>query len=92
MHGAEMLVAITIFADVLRMIFGIVYLRNRENLAMIEKGMNPKDKLYRPAPFRSLKWGLLLLGAGYWDCLLPSFIDINLPYRIETSLEFTLPL
>ena len=31
---------------------------------MIDKGMNPKDKLHRPAPFRSLKWGLLFTGAG----------------------------
>jgi len=33
---------------------------------MIEKGQNPKLRLERPrpAPFRSLKWGLLLGGAG----------------------------
>jgi hypothetical protein len=34
----------------------------KENLAMIEKGLNPKD--YRPAPYKNLKWGLLLVGAG----------------------------
>ena len=46
------------------MIFGIVYLYKRENLAMIEKGMNPKEWKNRPAPYRNLKWGLLLMGAG----------------------------
>jgi len=46
------------------MIFGIYYLKTKENLAMVEKGMNPKDKINRPAPFRTLKVGLLLLGAG----------------------------
>lgn len=46
------------------MIFGIRYLISRENLAMIEKGLNPKDKINRPAPYANLKWGLLLLGAG----------------------------
>lgn len=46
------------------MIFGIVYLKSRENLAMVEKGMNPREKYYRPAPYRNLKWGLLLIGAG----------------------------
>jgi drug/metabolite transporter (DMT)-like permease len=46
------------------MVFGIRYLMSRENLAMIEKGLNPKDKIYRPAPYNNLKWGLLLLGAG----------------------------
>ena len=33
-------------------------------MAMIEKGMNPKERMNRPAPFRSLKTGLLFLGAG----------------------------
>jgi len=46
------------------MIFGIRYLISRENLAMIEKGLNPKEKINRPAPYTNLKWGLLLFGAG----------------------------
>ena len=46
------------------MIFGIRYLRSRENMAMIEKGMDPKLNRTRPAPFVNLKWGLLLVGAG----------------------------
>ena len=47
-------------------IFGIRYMQTRENLAMIEKGLDPKLKPLkpRPAPFRNLKWGLLLVGAG----------------------------
>ena len=64
MDAGEVLIPITMFAGGFAMIFGIVYLKTRENLAMIEKGMNPKDKINRPAPFRSLKFGLLLLGAG----------------------------
>ena len=64
MQGAEVLVPITLFAGGFAMIFGIVYLKTRENLAMVEKGMNPKQKYYRPAPYRNLKWGLLLIGAG----------------------------
>jgi hypothetical protein len=51
------------------MILGIIYIRNKENMAMIEKGMDPKIKPLRPlrprpAPFRNLKWGLLSLGCG----------------------------
>src|SRR5450432_2285039 len=51
------------------MILGIIYIRNKENIAMIEKGMDPKIKPLRPlrprpAPFRNLKWGLLSLGCG----------------------------
>ena len=41
MQAAEALVPITMFAGGFAMVFGIVYLRTRQNLAMIEKGMNP---------------------------------------------------
>ena len=64
MNGPEILIPLTIFAGGFAMIFGIVYLKTKENLAMVEKGMNPKDRLHRPAPYKSLKLGLLLLGAG----------------------------
>ena len=48
------------------LIFGIRYMRNKENMAMIDKGLDPKMKPLRPrpAPFQNLKWGLLLVGAG----------------------------
>jgi len=62
MHGTEMLVSVLVPLGFFLMIFGIVSMFKRENLAMIEKGMNPK--LYRPAPYKNLKWGLLLIGAG----------------------------
>ena len=82
MHGGEVLIPIFICVSLCAMVFGIVYLQKRENLAMIEKGMNPKDKLNRPAPFRSLKWGLLLLGAGA-GLLIAFFVDLNLPYHVD---------
>ena len=46
------------------MVFGLRYLRNKENMAMIEKGMDPKLNMARPAPYKNLKWGLLLVGSG----------------------------
>lgn len=64
MQAAEALVPITMFAGGFAMVFGIVYLKTRQNLAMIEKGMNPKEFANRPAPFKNLKWALLLIGAG----------------------------
>lgn len=64
MQGAEVLIPLTIFGGGFAMIFGIAYLKTRENLAMVEKGMNPKEQVNRPAPYKNLKWGLLLLGAG----------------------------
>jgi hypothetical protein len=63
MHG-EFLIPIVMFAGGFAMIFGIVYLKTRQNLAMIEKGMNPKEFAHRPAPYRNLKWALLLIGSG----------------------------
>jgi hypothetical protein len=64
MSGEGVLVPISIFLGGFAMVFGIVYLRTRENLAMLEKGLNPKENLNRPAPYKNLKWGLLLMGAG----------------------------
>ena len=46
------------------MIFGIVYLAKRERLAMIERGMDPRRYKPQSAPYQTLKWGLLLVGAG----------------------------
>ena len=62
-HG-EVLIPLVMFAGGFAMIFGIYYLRTRQNLAMIEKGMNPKEFANRPAPYKNLKWALLLIGAG----------------------------
>jgi len=64
------------------LIFGIRYFNNRENMAMIEKGLDPKLKPERrPAPFRNLKWGLLLVGAGlglFLAYLLDNFVLYNI--------------
>jgi hypothetical protein len=64
MNGAEVLIPILVPITFFTMVFGLVYLKSRENLSMIEKGMNPKEFANRPAPYRNLKNGLLLLGAG----------------------------
>jgi hypothetical protein len=74
MHGAEMLVAILIPLGFFTLVFGIVYMFKQENLAMIEKGMNPKNQPDRPVPYKNLKWGLLLVGAGM-GLLLAFFLD-----------------
>ena len=68
MHNEEILIPIVMFGGAFAMVFGIVYLRTKQNMAMIEKGMNPKDRdsrpLHRPTPYLNLKWGLLLVGSG----------------------------
>jgi hypothetical protein len=85
MHGVEMLVPILVPLGAFAMVFGIVYLRSRENMAMIEKGLNPKEYANRPAPYRNLKNGLLFLGAGLGllvAYLLDSFV---IPYSVEPA-------
>ena len=64
MHGGEILIPILIPLGFFLMVFGVIYLYKKENLAMIEKGMNPKNIPDRPVPYKNLKWGLLLVGSG----------------------------
>lgn len=64
MNNGEVLIPILVPLSLFAMVFGLVYVKSRENMAMIEKGMNPKEFANRPAPYRNLKNGLLLLGAG----------------------------
>src|ERR1700759_2063512 len=69
------------------MIFGLRYMNNKENMAMIEKGMDPKLRPLRPrpVPFRNLKWGLLLVGAGA-GLFLAYILDQTLLYRVGHDL------
>jgi len=63
----QIVVPIALFAMIFGIVFGIVYLKSRENMALIERGINPKDgqpRLYRQAGFLSLKFGLFLAGIG----------------------------
>jgi hypothetical protein len=64
-------------------IFGMRYIRNKENMSMIDKGFNPRLKPLRPrpAPFQNLKWGLLLVGAGL-GLFLAYLLDNTLLYKI----------
>jgi multisubunit Na+/H+ antiporter MnhB subunit len=64
MPATAALFLIVMFVSFFACIFGIYYLATRKNLAMIEKGMNPKQFVNRPAPYKNLKWALLLIGAG----------------------------
>src|SRR5436305_15244543 len=72
MQGTEMLVATLVPLSAFAMVFGVVYLRTRENMALIEKGKDPRS----PRPYKSLKTGLLFLGAGV-GLFLAYFIDAN---------------
>jgi len=67
------------------MVLGIFYLRSRENMAMIEKGMNPRQAARSiPRPFISLKYGLLLTGMGL-GLFIARMIDVSTRHKIITS-------
>jgi hypothetical protein len=84
MQGGEAAVfLIVMFAGFFAMVFGIVYLKTRQNLSMIEKGMNPKQFANRPAPYKNLKWALLLIGAGV-GLFLAYILDA---YILQTTIK-----
>jgi O-antigen/teichoic acid export membrane protein len=75
------LVPILISLGAFAMVFGIVYLSKRERLAMIEKGMDPRNRK-KSAP-GYLKWGMLLIGAGI-GLFLAFLIDtLLIPHEVE---------
>jgi uncharacterized oligopeptide transporter (OPT) family protein len=60
------LIPILVPISMFTMVFGIVYLRNRERMAMIERGMDPRLNKPKASGYNTytLTWGLLLIGAG----------------------------
>jgi hypothetical protein len=80
MSGPEALVPLVGTISLFACIFGIMYLRNKENMALIEKGFNPRQSYAQPKPFVNLKYGLLLLGAGL-GLLSAYFIDMNVSHK-----------
>ena len=67
MQGPEMLamfIPIVAIGGTLMMIWGIRYLENKENMAMIEQGIAPTDNRRKADPTRTLRNGLLFIGAG----------------------------
>ena len=85
MNGAQILVPILVPLGAFAMVFGIIYLRTRENMALIEKGKDPRS----PRPYQSLKTGLLFLGAGI-GLLLAFLISRNSGGRHNEAIYFAL--
>src|ERR1700712_2231999 len=66
------LVPMLLFICLAATIFAIAYFRNRENMALIDRNINPREGAGRVRPFGSLKFGLLLMGCSIG--LLAAFI------------------
>lgn len=95
MHGEGIIalfIPITLGLGAFLMVWGIRYLENKENMAMIEKGMEPMQRRRRQAdPSRTLKNSLLFIGAGL-GLLLALFISnaTNLREGERTGIFFAL--
>jgi len=63
MNGNDF-VPLVLFPTMFGMIYGVVYLYRRERMAMIERGMDPRNYKPRSFNYNTLKWGLLLIGSG----------------------------
>jgi uncharacterized protein DUF6249 len=83
MNTIEEMVPIVVCTGMFALIFGIVYIRSRENMALIERGMNPRNATTGPRPFVYLKYGLLLVGSGF-GLLAAYFIDCNVSHTAVT--------
>lgn len=76
------------------MVIALRYLQNKENMAMIEKGMNPEEnkRIRRQAnPSQTLKNGLLFVGAGL-GLLLAIIITNTLHLEEDSSIGIVFAL
>jgi hypothetical protein len=77
----DVLIPLVVFAALFGIIFVIVSARNRERMAMIEKGVNPQDFMTtkKPSIYGILKWALLLVGIGlglFLGSLLETYTEV----------------
>ena len=63
----DFLIVLVIFASLFGIVFVLAAARNKERMAMIEKGVNPRDLMVdkKPNSYGILKWALLLAGLGF---------------------------
>ncbi|MFA6946876.1 MAG: DUF6249 domain-containing protein [Pedobacter sp.] len=71
------LVPILLGLGLLAAIFGIRYLQNKENMLMIQNGMDPGIRRPKGKSYTNLTWGLLLMGAG---------IGLFLAYLLDNTI------
>jgi hypothetical protein len=92
--AGEILIPLIVFGA----IFGVVYVwvsaRNRERMAMIDKGVDPKDFITKTkiSMYAVIKWAMLLIGVGlglFIGSLLEAYTAIDEePAYIGSALFF----
>ena len=75
MHALEeILIPLFVFAAAFGIVYVIFSARNRERMALIEKGINPLEFKQKTNTSGILKWALLLVGVGL-GLFLASILD-----------------
>ena len=91
---SEVLIPLIVFVAIFGVVYVFVSARNRERMAMIEKGVDPKDFITRNkiSMYAVLKWALLLVGIGFGlfiGSLLETYTQIaDGPAYFATALFF----
>jgi hypothetical protein len=86
-----LLIPIIVTLGAFMMVFGIRYLQNKENMAMIAKGMEPVRESKKADPSKTLRNGLTFIGAGLGLLLAIVFdIILQLDEDRSTGLYFAL--
>ncbi len=80
MEATRAMIPIVLFISVCTTLFGIYYLRNKENMALIERGINPREGFRRFSSLTYLKYSLLMMGGGL-GLLTALLIDNSHPHR-----------
>ncbi|MBS1774204.1 MAG: hypothetical protein JST82_15205 [Bacteroidetes bacterium] len=85
MEATRAMIPIILFICMAATIFGIYYLRNKENMALIERGINPREGHKKFGSLTYLKYGLLMIGVGV-GLFLAQLIDNMYPV-VRTDSE-----
>ncbi|MGN6477766.1 MAG: DUF6249 domain-containing protein [Flavipsychrobacter sp.] len=80
MEATRAMIPIVLFICAATTLFGIFYLRNKENMALIERGINPRESYRKFGSLAYLKYALMMIGAGI-GLLIAYLIDINMITR-----------
>ena len=65
MDVGEVIIPVVVVTGAFLMVLGLRHMQNKENMAMIERGMDlSQPKRRRKGGYGALKFGLLLVGAG----------------------------
>lgn len=92
--AGDILIPLVVFGAIFGVVYVIVSARNRERMAMIEKGVDPKDFITKTkiSVYSILKWALLLVGVGlglFIGSVLEAYTAINEePAYIASALFF----